>query len=38
MVTGCDDDHCEPGKLRRRDDNVIFGIPPHRGCEGGAEC
>ena len=38
MVTGCDDDHCEPGTLRRPDDNVVFGVPPHRGCEGGAPC
>ncbi|HUG80216.1 MAG TPA: Fic family protein [Bryobacterales bacterium] len=38
MVTGCDDDHCEPGALRRQDDNVVFGVPPHRGCEGGAPC
>ena len=38
MVTGCDDDHCEPGTLRRRDSNVTFGLPLHRGCEGGAAC
>ena len=38
MVSGCDEDHCEPGRIRRKDDNVVFGIPPHRGCEGGAEC
>lgn len=38
IVTGCDDDHCEPGALRGRDDNVTFGMPPHRGCEGGPEC
>lgn len=38
MVTGCDDDHCPPGKLRARDQNVIFGAPRHRGAEGGPEC
>ena len=37
IVTGCDDDHCEPGKLRRHDDNVTFGNPVCRGAEGGAE-
>ncbi|MEE8436346.1 MAG: Fic family protein, partial [bacterium] len=37
MVTGCDDDHCEPGALRKQDDNVTFGRPPHRGAEGGGE-
>lgn len=35
IVTGADDDHCEPGKLRPKDRNVVFGAPPHRGCEGG---
>ena len=38
IVTGGDDDHCEPGKVRRSDRNVIFGAPSHRGCEGGEEC
>ena len=38
IVTGADDDHCPPGELRRKDQNVIFGIPRHRGVEGGAEC
>jgi Fic family protein len=38
IVTGADDDHCPPGKLRGRDENVLFGIPRHRGVEGGAEC
>lgn len=38
LVTGCDDDHCPPGKLRGPDDNVTFGAPPHRGAEGGREC
>lgn len=35
IVTGCDDEHCEPGQLRRQDQNVYFGVPSHRGCEGG---
>jgi Fic family protein len=38
IVTGCDDDHCAPGKLRARDENVTFGTPRHRGAEGGREC
>jgi len=38
LVTGCDDDHCEPGKVRGPDHNVTFGIPLHRGCEGGDPC
>lgn len=38
MVTGCDDDHCPPGILRKADENVTFGTPRHRGCEGGALC
>jgi Fic family protein len=38
IVTGCDDDHCEPGALRRDGHNVSFGRPRHRGAEGGAEC
>jgi Fic family protein len=38
LVTGCDDDHCEPGALRGRDHNVTFGIPRHRGVEGGPSC
>jgi len=38
LVTGCDDDHCPPGELRGRDYNVTFGIPPHRGVEGGPPC
>ena len=35
IVTGCDDDHCEPGALRRSDNNVTFGNPQCRGAEGG---
>lgn len=38
IVTGCDDDHCAPGKLRGLDENVTFGFPRHRGCEGGPAC
>lgn len=38
MVTGCDDDHCAPGKVRGRDENVTFGSPRHRGVEGGQAC
>jgi len=38
LVSNCDDDHCAPGRLRERDQNVTFGAPRHRGCEGGDEC
>ena len=38
IVTGCDDDHCEPGRLRPDGWNVIFGAPRCRGVEGGADC
>jgi Fic family protein len=38
IVTGADDDHCPPGQIRRRDENVNFGAPRHRGAEGGEEC
>jgi Fic family protein len=38
LVTGCDDDHCPPGALRKLDENVLFGVPRHRGCEGGPMC
>lgn len=38
IVTGCDDDHCEPGRLRSDGENVTFGAPVHRGVEGGAPC
>ena len=37
IVTGCDDDHCEPGALRRAGSNVTFGSPVCCGAEGGAE-
>lgn len=38
MVKGADDDHCPPGEIRKRDQNVNFGVPRHRGAEGGDEC
>ena len=38
MVTGCDDDHCEPGALRPTGWNVTFGTPRCRGAEGGEQC
>ncbi len=38
IINGCDDDHCAPGKLRGRNENVTFGAPRHRGAEGGEEC
>ena len=38
IVFGADDDHCPPGVVRGRDQNVTFGTPPHRGCEGGEKC
>ena len=38
LVTDADDDHCPPGKIRGRDQNVTFGAPRHRGVEGGEGC
>jgi Fic family protein len=38
IITGADDDHCAPGVIRQRDHNVHFGVPLHRGAEGGNEC
>ena len=38
IVTDCDNDHCEPGKLRPADQNVTFGVPKHRGAVGGPDC
>lgn len=35
LVLGADDDHCPPGVLRKRDENVSFGLPRHGGVEGG---
>ena len=38
IVMDCDEDHCEPGAIRRDDQNVTFGRPRHRGAIGGKEC
>ena len=38
MVTGCDDDHCEPGALRPTGWNVTFETPRCRGAQGGDQC
>ena len=38
MITGCDDDVCPPGTIRRFDQNVTFGLPRHRGASGGPAC
>ncbi len=38
VVTGADDDHCPPGLIRSKDQNVNFGTPKHRGAEGGEMC
>ena len=38
IVTGCDDDRCEPGALRPNGWNVTFGTPTCRGVSGGDEC
>ena len=38
IVTGCEDDHCEPGALREHGYNVTFGLPRCRGAEGGDDC
>lgn len=38
MVAGADDDHCPPGEIRKRDQNVTFGNPKHRGVDGGSQC
>jgi Fic family protein len=38
IVTGCDEDHCAPGKVRAKDQNVTYGAPIHRGAIGGPEC
>ena len=38
IVTGCDDDHCPPGRMRGPDQNVTFGQPRHMGVVGGEEC
>ena len=38
IIKGADDDHCPPGQIRERDENVNFGNPRHRGAQGGDEC
>lgn len=38
LITGADDDHCEPGTIRSADQNVTFGQPRHRGASGGSDC
>jgi Fic family protein len=38
IVKDADDDHCEAGVIRPKDQNVNFGSPKHRGAEGGDEC
>ncbi len=38
IVKDADDDHCEAGVTRPKDQNVTFGSPEHRGAEGGEEC
>ncbi len=38
VVTGADDDHCPPGVIRSKDQNVNFGTPMHRGADGGEAC
>lgn len=38
IITGCEDDHCEPGALRGDGHNVNFGLPRCRGAEGGNDC
>ena len=37
IVTGCDDDHCEPGALRRTGVEANFGNPVCRGAESDPE-
>ena len=38
IVTGCEDDHCEPGALRGYEHIVTFGSPICRGADGGDGC
>ncbi|MCH7521844.1 MAG: Fic family protein [Candidatus Marinimicrobia bacterium] len=38
VITGADEDHCPPGKIRGQASNIVFGTPQHRGVEGGPEC
>jgi len=38
IIGDADADHCPPGVTRKNGENVTFGVPLHRGCEGGTEC
>jgi len=38
IIGDADADHCPPGVTRKSGENVTFGAPIHRGCEGGPEC
>lgn len=38
IIGDADADNCPPGVIRKAGQNVSFGLPPHRGCEGGEEC
>ena len=38
IIGDADSDHCPPGVIRKNGENVTFGSPQHRGCEGGKEC
>jgi len=38
IIGDADSDHCEPGVVRKAGINVTFGLPPHRGSEGGKVC
>ncbi len=38
IIGDSDADNCPPGVIRKKGENVLFGLPPHRGCEGGEEC
>lgn len=38
IVTGCDDDNCQPGAVRPDGWNVTFGSPRCRAVEGGNDC
>src|SRR5437762_9041450 len=38
IIGDADADHCPPGVTRKNEQNVTFGVPAHRGCEGGQEC
>jgi Fic family protein len=38
IIGDADSDHCDPGVVRKAGINVTFGVPPHRGSEGGKVC